>query len=368
MIVRAVIAEFNPFHLGHRLLLGKMHEGGAAVIAVMSGNFVQRGECAVFDKMQRAEAAVRGGADLVIELPLVYVLGAAERFARGAVEIINSLGIADELWFGSECGDISELSYAAAAFSEESAEFKKLLHGKLAEGMSFPKARFEALGESGALLAMPNNILAAEYIAALKRFGSQIKPVTIKRENADYNDDSEQAAEYSASAARKKLKKSAAENALFTNSLDTMIAARLKAADCDDLLRFADCNREIAARLIKGAKFNTFDEILSAALCRRYTAGRLRRVMCNILTANTFRTYPKPTYIRPLAFNGRGAELLRRIKKSAALPVAARGAALKSDDIFRLECRGSDIYSLARGQHGGSEFTLVPQLISQPLP
>lgn len=366
MRVRAVIAEFNPFHSGHRLLLDKMRNGGAAVIAIMSGNFVQRGECAVFDKKTRAEAAVRGGADLVIELPLVYALGAAERFACGAVELTESLGIADELWFGSECGDISELASAAELISNESAAFKNSLSEKLAEGKSFPRARFEALGVDGKLLKSPNNILAVEYIAALGKLGSHIVPVTITRENAGYNDDSEQAADYSASAARRLLKKSSAAGALFTNSLDIMIAAKLKTADCDYLTQFADCNREIAVRLIKAAKYNTFDEILSAALCRRYTAGRIRRVMCNILAANTFRNYPKPSYIRPLAFNERGAALLRSIKKSAALPVAARGAQLKPDEIFRLECRGSDIYALARGLPGGSEFSFVPQFISQP--
>ena len=360
MKVRAVIAEFNPFHSGHRLLLDKMHSGGAAVVAIMSGNFVQRGECAVFDKQTRAEAAVRGGADLVIELPTVYALGAAERFARGAVQLTASLGIADELWFGSECGDISALSAAAELVSTESAAFRSALSEKLAEGMSFPRARFEALGSGGKLLSSPNNILAVEYITALNRLGSRIVPVTVKRENAGYNDDSEQSAEYSASAARKILKKSSADGALF------MSAAKLKTADCDYLTRFADCNREIAARLIKAAKYNTFDEILSAALCRRYTAARVRRVMCNILASNTFKTYPKPSYIRPLAFNECGKELLRSIKKSAALPVAARGALLKSDEIFRLECRGSDIYALARGLMGGSEFSFVPQFISQP--
>lgn len=366
MKVRAVIAEFNPFHSGHRLLLDKMQSGGAAVVAIMSGNFVQRGECAVFDKQTRAEAAVRGGADLVIELPTVYALGAAERFARGAVQLTESLGIADELWFGSECGDISALSAAAELVSTESAAFRSALSEKLAEGMSFPRARFEALGSGGKLLSSPNNILAVEYITALNRLGSRIVPVTVKRENAGYNDDSEQSAEYSASAARKILKKSSADGALFMSSFDAMIAAKLKTADCDYLTRFADCNREIAARLIKAAKYNTFDEILSAALCRRYTAARFRRVMCNILASNTFRTYPKPSYIRPLAFNECGKELLRSIKKSAALPVAARGAQLKSDEIFRLECRGSDIYALARGLMGGSEFSFVPQFISQP--
>ena len=136
MKISALIAEFNPFHRGHRLLVDSMKKQSDAVIAVMSGNFVQRGECAVFEKGERAKAAIANGVDLVLELPSVYALSSAEGFAKGGIKTIAACNIADELHFGSECGDIEKLSLCADILNEETPLFKSILAEKLKEGLS----------------------------------------------------------------------------------------------------------------------------------------------------------------------------------------------------------------------------------------
>lgn len=364
MKIRALIAEFNPFHEGHKYIIDKMKDDGA-VIAVMSGNFVQRGECAVFGKADRAVTAVKNGVDLVIELPLVYSLGAAERFARGSIEIIKSMGTADELWFGSECGDIKKICEAAEAIKDEGAALKKAIKENLRNGLSFPAARYAALkkmGSAGEILNSPNNILAAEYIRAIKSAHIPLTPITVKREPPHGE------AFFSASDARRAIKDGRllyeGLTPVFTESFDKIISAELKTAQKEYLMEFADCSREIASRLIKAASENTFDGILENAVCKNYTYGRIRRVMCNILTGNRFRMFPFPTYIRPLAFGKRGAELLKLIKKNSSIPVISRGASVKKDEIFKLECRGSDIYSLAKGTKGGEEYSFIPMYIN----
>lgn len=376
MKISAVIAEFNPLHAGHKLLIDSMKKQSDGVIAIMSGNFVQRGECAVFEKSDRAAAAVKNGVDLVLELPSVYALASAEGFAKGAVGILSACNVVDSLWFGSECGDIEELFQCAQALNEESPEFKKILSANLEKGLSFPKARQIALEEQlgkKSILDMPNNILGTEYIRELKRLNSSITPVTIKRIGAGYNDTFTDAPVPSASSIRTLMK--CGENydkalffdyngtPLFMESFDVIISAALKVISREDLCRIPDCNGEIASRLKTAAKYNTFLQIVEKASCKRYTQSRIRRILCNMMVGNYFSQLPAPTYIRPLAFNSKGSKILKEIKNTALLPVAARGAVLKNDDIFRLECRCSDIYNLARGTEGNSEFTSPAKLI-----
>ena len=141
MTIRATVAEFNPFHNGHKHLVDLMREDGAAAIAVMSGNYVQRGSCAVYDKFTRAKVAVSCGLDLVLELPLIYSLASAEYFALGAVETLNALNLVDELWFGSEAEAIEPLREMAYVLSDESAEFRAALSVALSAGESFASAR-----------------------------------------------------------------------------------------------------------------------------------------------------------------------------------------------------------------------------------
>ena len=376
MKIDAVIAEFNPLHAGHKHLIDTAKENSDALIAVMSGNFVQRGECAVFEKNLRAAAAVKNGIDLLLELPAVYSLSSAEGFAKGAVGILSACNTVNSLWFGSECGDIEKLSQSAKILNEESPEFKKVLSEELEKGLSFPKARqiaLEAQLGKKSVLDMPNNILGTEYIRELNRLNSPITPVTIKRIGAGYNDTRTDSSVPSASSIRALMKSGKSytgtlffdygEKPLFMESFDIIISAALKVISEEELCRIPDCNGEIASRLKSAAKYITFSQIIEKASCKRYTQSRIRRILCNMAVRNYFTQLPDPSYIRPLAFNSKGSEILKKIKSTALLPVAARGAVLKNDDIFKLECRCSDIFNLARGIEGNSEFTTPASLI-----
>lgn len=199
MNVAGVIAEYNPFHNGHLYHLretARLTECEYTVV-VMSGNFVQRGAPALADKRVRAEAALRCGADLVLELPTLYAASSAEYFAAGAVALLDRLGVVSHLCFGSECGDVKVLGQIAEVLCHEPARFRAALKESLRQGLSYPSARIRALGASGVcalpedcegILSSPNNILGVEYIRALYRRNSPIRPVTLCRAGAGYHD------------------------------------------------------------------------------------------------------------------------------------------------------------------------------------
>ena len=188
MSVFALICEYNPFHNGHKYIIEQVKNENDSLIAVMSGSFTQRGDVAVADKFSRAEAAVKNGADIVIELPTIYACSNAETFAKGGIGIINSLGVADRLCFGTEDNDMPLLSLAAEAFEDK--QFKTELKRNMDSGMYYPKAAEEAMSKAfspslAEVIKKPNNILAIEYIKALK--GTDIEPVTVKRIGAAHD-------------------------------------------------------------------------------------------------------------------------------------------------------------------------------------
>lgn len=197
MKIVGIIAEYNPFHNGHAYQIeqAKKITGADYCIVIMSGNFTQRGIPAIIGKSLRIRSALMCGADLILELPVHYATGSAEYFASGAIALLDRLNAADCLCFGSECGDIQALSALSDAIVEESAEFKKILKQKMKTGSSYPQARNDALCATAPqltqypdILRYPNNILGLEYLKALKKRGSQIKPYTITRIGADYHD------------------------------------------------------------------------------------------------------------------------------------------------------------------------------------
>lgn len=196
MKITGIIAEYNPFHNGHRYQIQKARQitGADYVIVVMSGNFTQRGTPALIDKYSRAKMALMGGADLVLELPVCFATGSAEYFASGAIALLNQLGCVDSICFGSECGDIVPLKNLAQALVHETDDYKKILKSKLKSGSTYPVARNAALAETldgfipyDMILGFPNNILGIEYIKALIRQNSPIEPFTNKRIGSDYH-------------------------------------------------------------------------------------------------------------------------------------------------------------------------------------
>ena len=194
--ILAVISEYNPFHNGHvkHLKYSKELTKADFSIAIITGNFVQRGEPSLVDKWTKAEMALKAGFDIVLELPTIYAISSAENFAEGAVKILNSLGIVDYLSFGSELGEIAPLNDLANLLYKEPKELSALIHQHLKSGVSYPRARemalMQFLGENTTYqkaLSNPNNILGIEYLKALKKYKSPIKPITIKREDAQHH-------------------------------------------------------------------------------------------------------------------------------------------------------------------------------------
>ena len=195
MKIAAVVCEYNPFHAGHRhqLTVARSALGCDAVVGIMSGNFVQRGEPAIYPKQVRAAAALKNGMDLVLELPSVLTLQSAERYARNAVMTLNALGCVNTLFFGAECPETDVLMRIAKVLADEDAEFQNYLRDALSQGISFASARSEAikkvLGDASAeILSQPNNILAVEYCKALIRLQSSIIPYAIARKGAGHHD------------------------------------------------------------------------------------------------------------------------------------------------------------------------------------
>ena len=198
--VLGIIAEYNPFHNGHLYHLQKAKEitNSDYTVAIISGNFTQRGSTSLIDKWSKTEMALLNGVDLVIELPVWYATSSAENFADGAIKILNSLGIVDYISFGTETPNINILNRYSDILYTEPEEYKKLLSNELKNGLSFPKAREKAIFEylkksnidfniSSNVLASPNNILGIEYLKALKKHHSTIKPIPIARLDSDYN-------------------------------------------------------------------------------------------------------------------------------------------------------------------------------------
>ncbi len=194
--ILAVISEYNPFHNGHlkHLNYSKQLTKADFSMAIISGNFVQRGDTSLVDKWTKAEMALKSGFDIVLELPTIYAISSAENFAEGAVKILNSLGIVDYLSFGSELGEIAPLNDLANLLYKEPKELSSLIHQHLKTGVSYPRAREMALMQflgghtkHKQALNQPNNILGIEYLKALKKYKSSIKPITIKREYSDHN-------------------------------------------------------------------------------------------------------------------------------------------------------------------------------------
>ena len=376
MRICATVAEFNPFHNGHAYLLNANHGDFDCLIAIMSGNFVQRGAPGIYDKFSRARAAVLHGADLVIELPVLYALSSAENFAMGAVRILNATNCVDTLLFGSECGEIAPLAAVSDATVNESENFKSALKESLASGMTYPKAQAAALSLIGIdpdLLSMPNNILGIEYLKALKRTSSPITPLTIKRYGAAHDSNVASGSIASASHVRKLIEKgSFTQNFMppypypapvFEKQFSDIVLYALRSISKDELLKISDCSPSLAARFIKARNSTDPESVVSAIKTKNFTESRIRRVIWNMVLKNDLSPDRDPSYIRILAQNERGAAAISYMKGRAKLPIVLKGAMLKDDPLFALEAKATDIYNIPRKIPSGEDFRHSPVLI-----
>lgn len=359
MKTAGIIAEYNPFHAGHahhiaatRALLGP----DTAVVCVMSGNWVQRGDCAVFDKWTRTTAALEGGADLVLELPTVWAVSSAERFARGAVGLLRAAGVADVLSFGSESGLLDDLRQAARVLEGE--EYRAALRQELDRGLSFAQARQNAalrvLGPRAEVLRGANDCLAVEYLRAA---GGELSALAVPRLGAGH-DGGDHPVYPSASFLREQLRageRPAAQPPASLTYCQRAVLARLRTMTAEDwsLLPDSGGSEGLPRRLERAGKgAASLEEFYALAKTRRYAHARLRRLALWAFLGLRAADIPaRPPYLRVLGFNRTGREVLRQMKEKACLPILTKPAHIdrlgpEARALFALEERCTDLYGL----------------------
>ena len=348
-----IVAEYNPFHTGHALQIRKAREMAgeeSTVIAVMSGDFVQRGEWAIQPKAMRAVSACRGGADAVFELPLPWCLSSAEGFARGAVSLLLALGIT-HLSFGSESADLEKLSATAARITEPGFEEEVKACLRTRPNLTYPQARASVLGEDAVTSA--NDLLAVEYLVALKDTG--IVPLPVKRIGSGHDEAGESICPSASELRSRILSGSIACPHVSPDVMEIACLSRLRFLDREVFLSLPDCADGLGARIWNAVREgSSLQQIYDLAKTRRYTHSRVRRaVMCAVLGIRSGDNAGTPPYARILAVNGRGREFLASVKGSTAVPVITlpkeletRGS-LREKQVFASGASAHDLYLLA---------------------
>lgn len=347
MKTAAIICEYNPFHKGHEYQIARTKElcGADFIVAIMSGNYVQRGDVAIFSKELRAKAAIASGADLVIELPTVFAMQSAEFFAKGGVTIANSLGIVDYLSFGAECEDIQQLKKIAILLCNETPEFTDILKKQLDAGVTYPVARTAAIeqilgNDAAELTNSPNNILGIEYCKALYRLDSDITPIAIKRIGADHDSPAADNGFASATHLRQLINEGKFADAFSfvpdscheiykdadIHSICAMqksIIAELIKMPNASLAKISDVGEGMENRIKSAAlTATTVSELADIIKTKRYTHSRIRRILLSAYfgITNEHRNMDAP-YIKILDHNEKGRELISKMKKTSSLPI-----------------------------------------------
>ena len=338
MKITGIICEYNPLHLGHKKQMDQIRQiqgDDSGIVCLMSGNFVQRGAPAIVDKSLRAKAAVLSGADLVLELPVTVSLSSAEGFAAGGVSILSQF--CDTLCFGAETADKEALLNTAKALLDPS--FSDVLRLELGKGLSFPAARqaaLNAMGLDGDLVTKPNNILAVEYCKALLQQNCAMEPLPIVR-GGSYHDTLPDPENPSATALRQLLQSSERwqdyvpreavscfeEAALHTIAAgERAILYRLRSMTDKEFEQLPYGSEGLWRKLMHAAREQaTLEDILTAVKSKRYTRTRLdRMVMCAFLGITLQDLMEKPPYVRVLAFNDRGREILKLARQTGIFP------------------------------------------------
>lgn len=357
----AIICEFNPFHNGHRYLIETARQMvQEPVLAVMSGSFTQRGEVAVCSKFERTEAALRGGADLVAELPAVYAVAAAQRFAQGGVQIASSFADVNYLAFGCETDRLGLLQAAAGA-SDHPAVHARIAE-KMKRGAYYPQAAEQAvrevMGDAVAdVMKTPNNILAVEYLRALR--GTRIQPLPVRRTGAAHDSLVPNGEYLSASALRSRLLHGGVTAPYLPCSpravadparLERAALYRLRAMTAEDFRALPEVGEGLEHRLTAAvARCSSVEAVLSAVKTKRYTYARLRRILCCAFLGITGEMQTRhASYTRVLGFTDAGAAALRRCQNQLVTSVAkALRTGGENADFLRLDILATDLAALA---------------------
>lgn len=349
-----VIAEYNPFHKGHAYQLSKVNElfPDKKIIVLMSGNYVQRGEPAIFNKYLRTQCALSDKVDIIFELPLLYATASAEYFASSAIIAFQKMGVVDMICFGAESDNLPILQEIAHVLATEPGFYKDLLQKELKKGSSFPKARMAATSaylnhtEIEQIMQQPNNILAIEYLKAIERYKVAITPVVIKRIGSGYHDTGITDNFSSATAIRKSLLTSTTDinSAIPEKSVhilqNTYNAKPLFMTDFYDNIQYAlwkeashleqylDVSQSLANQLRTHSPYSqTIDELLHVLSSKNYTTTRIRRVLLNILLnikksdMDYYKNNGYITYLRLLGFQKNASTILKTMKDCCTIPI-----------------------------------------------
>ena len=358
MKITGIICEYNPFHLGHLKQFHKIKEQNpdSGIVCLMSGNYVQRGHPAIFDKSVRAKAALLSGADLVLELPVTAALSSAEGFASEGVRILSS--ICDDLSFGAETGSVESLMQIAEALVSE--KFSVLLKKELETGLSFPAARqqaIEKMGYNGQLLSLPNNILAVEYCKAILTQNTNLKPMPIQR-LGDYHstipDNENPSATFIRTIIERGEKwsnyapntthecyKNASVHSL--NQAESAILYRLRTMSDSEYENLPYGTEGLWHKLMKNARrYATLEEIITQTKSKRYTRTRLdRMILCAFLGLAVENLARPAPYVRVLALNDKGRKILLKARQFGDFPNIGE---IQDDPFQNIENRCDDLY------------------------
>lgn len=382
MLTAGIICEWNPFHLGHAYLMDRLRRDGAThIAAVMSGNFVQRGEASVLSKRARAKQALLCGADLVVELPLPWAVAGAERFALGGIALLDALG-ADTVGFGSECGSVGLLRNASSALS--SPLLHEAMRSALKSGATFAAARQSAVSglfgeETAGLLRDPNNILGIEYLRAIDRLGSSLTPVTLKRLGSAHDAENGRGVFPSSRQIRSLLQNGQdcsglmpqPAHAVLLRELEAgrapaglkhaerAVLARLRVMTAKEFAALPDLSEGLENRVLSAVREATgLSELYFLIKTKRYPLARIRRIVLSaFLGLEASHSAGTPPYLRVLGIGEHGPEILRRAREKAKLPVVSRASDLSALDarareIALLESRAADLYALCMPKAG----------------
>lgn len=413
MNVLGIIAEFNPFHNGHLHLIdaAKNDHNFAAVVCVMSGNFMQRAEPAICGKWSRAEMALDSGVDLVIELPFGFAVRSAYYFARGAVQLLARTGVVTHLGFGSEAGRLDDLQKIAALLADEPDDYKLQLKKYLARGLSYPAARSKALQDfmglkiinAETLLNGPNNILAIEYLRNIKQGDIKLTPFTIPRKGQHYHSHNISHLT-SAKAIRSKLYDNpvitpdiaqalpptsqrillreiiAGRAPVLADSLEQAILTNLRGKTISSLRQIFEVSEGLEYRIKEAANSSgSLEQLRRGIKSKRYSLSRVNRILLYTffnLSPEQMTVFDQhgPLYFHILAVSSKGREILLEMKNKSSLPILSRGSEVKkmsqikeenaAADMLALDIRATDIYSLLlpspEMRQGSQDFLTSP--------
>ncbi len=369
-----IIAEFNPFHNGHKLIIEKAKQENNRIVCVIGDDFTQRGDVAIISKYARAEAALRCGADLCVLMPTPWSMSCAANFALGGVSILKELGTT-AIAFGSECADIDKIKRVSAAAHSDN--LLAPMENELKKGTTFAKARQIALeqiiGKDAEILANPNDTLATEYIYAAEKLDFHPEFISIKREGCSHDSASLEGDIVSASAIRSAVESEKIADVLShmpkaaydillreynddkcasIKNIDTAILAALRQLTADDLKNTPEVSEGLENKIVASiAQASSISQVIELSKSKRYTMARIRRILLSAFLGIDMSFFDKPVpYVKVLGFNKTGEEIIRKAKPTVPLINRSRDYLLLEGDAkkcFELQNKAANLYALA---------------------